>query len=151
MPSIEIVCIGQAAPSDFSDLPFAVAAENRLKSHRSPEPLFQTDFDPLQGCIYHLGSPRLKNPNAPGAYTASDLLTDWWEGIHFKPEYVPHVRRLLCELLAASPEERLLFTSDYQFGPKMRRYRRPLTLETFWKRHGTKRLHTNALYPLTKG
>src|SRR5262245_55372349 len=104
MPSVEIICIGQPEPSDFSDLPFAVAAENRLKSHRSPEPLFQPDFDQLQGCIYHLGNPRLKKPDARGAYTTSDLLIDWWELIHFKPRYVRHVQRLLRELLAASPE-----------------------------------------------
>lgn len=151
MPSVEIICIGQAEPSDFSDLPFAVAAENRLESHRSPKPLFQPDFDRLLGCIYHLGNPRLKKPGARGAYTASDLLEDGWEVIHFKPRYVPYVQRLLRELLAASPEGRLLFTRDYPFGPKTRRYQRPLTRSTFWKRHAARRLHTNALYPITKG
>jgi hypothetical protein len=128
----------------------AVEAETRLASHRSPTPLFQPDFDALQRCIYHLGSPYLKDPLAAGAYTAGDLLTEWADVIHFKPEFVPHVRRLLEELLAASPVGRLVFTSDYQFGPVVRRYRRPLSLTTFWKRHDARRLHTNALYSITR-
>jgi hypothetical protein len=151
MPSIEIVCLGQSEPSDFSGLPLAVEAEDQLLSHRSPRPLFQADFDQVRGCIYHLGSPRLKDPGAPGAYTASDLLTEWWEALRFKSEFVPHVQHLLRELLAASPEGELLFTSDYQFGPVVRRYRRPLTLKTFWRRHEAWRLRANALYRIIDG
>ena len=151
MPSVEVICVGQPDPIDFADLPFAVAAESRLQSHRSPPSLFQRDFEQLQGCIYHLGSPHLKAPNAPGCFTAGGLLVEWWDVIYFKRWYVPHVERLLRELLAASPEGRLVFTSDYQFGPPVRRYRRPLTLATFWKRHADKRLRTNSLYPITRG
>ena len=150
MPSIEIICVGQAKPIDFFDLPLAVAAEDSLISHRSPAPLFQADFDELSGCIYHLGNPRLRDPDAPGPYIASELLTTWWKVIHFKPEFVPPVRRILQELLAASPEGRLLFTSDYQFGPSVYRYARPIGLETFWKRHDTKRLRANSLTRIAK-
>jgi hypothetical protein len=151
LPSVEIICVGQDKPSDFSELPLAVASENRLKSHRSPAPLFQVDFDRLQGCIYHLGSPRLRNPDASGVYTAGDLLTEWWHIIHFKPEFVSYIRRILEDLLADSPEGRLLFTSDYQFGPSVYRYKRPIRLETFWKRHDTRRLRTNSLVQIVRG
>jgi len=47
MPSIEIVCLGQLAPSDFSHLPFAVKSSAKLKSDRSPTPLFQPDFESM--------------------------------------------------------------------------------------------------------
>jgi hypothetical protein len=45
MPTIEIVCVAQTEPLDFSNLPFAIIAENKLSSHRG---LFQSDFNKLQ-------------------------------------------------------------------------------------------------------
>jgi hypothetical protein len=36
MPSIEIVCIDQDMPTDFSDMSFAVQVSTELESHRSP-------------------------------------------------------------------------------------------------------------------
>jgi hypothetical protein len=151
MPSIEIICIGQAQPSDFSRLPFAVEAETQLRSHRGSSSLFQQDFDRVQGCIYHLGNPYLKDPDAPGAYFASQLLVEWWERLEFQAEYIPSVNQLLEALLTASPGGRVLFTSDYQFGPRpRRRFVRWRTLDEFWTLHDTKRLHMNALYSLMR-
>ncbi len=134
----------------MSGLPFAVHAENRLKSHRWPSPLFEEDFHRLRGCMYHLGSPELKDPTYPYRYTASALLEEWWEALRFKPEFRGHVRRLLEDLLGSSPEGKLVFTSDYQFGPSPRRYRRPRTLDEFWELHDTGRLRANALYVLVR-
>lgn len=153
MPSIEIVCIGQLEVSDFNNLPFRLFAGDRLVSHRSPRPLFQPEFDTLQGCIYHLCNP-------DRGYTAYHLLTagpeeeelerEWWTGIYFLPAFAPSVRMILAELLNASPVGKVVFTSDYQFGPKVRRYKRSLTLERFWELHDTRKLHMNALYPLRR-
>ena len=152
MPSIEIICIGQIKPSDFSEMPFAVEGEDVLQSHRSPNPIFQADFDKLQGCIYHLGNPYLRDPDVKTCFFASQLLTDYWkeEMVSFKPEYVPSVQRLLQELLAASTEGKLLFTSDYQFGANPHWYKRPVRLETFWKRHDAKRLPINSLVQIVR-
>ena len=153
MPSIEIICVEQTEPIQLPDLPFAVEAENKLASHRSPSPLFQPDFNELSGCSYHLGNPALRNPATCGCYTAYELLskdkgTEWWDIIHFAPEFAPSVRVLLEQLLSASPSSKVLFTSDYQFGPNAKRYKRPLALERFWQLHDEKKLSMNALYPL---
>ncbi len=144
MPSVEIVCIGQPEPIVFENMPFRIDAENRLVSQRTPSPLFQTDFDLLTGCIYHL----IKQSR--GACTAVELLDAWWEELRFKPEYVPNIQQILSELLTASPEGKVLFTSDYQFGPNTKRYKRPLTLGNFWALHAEGKLRANALYPLTR-
>lgn len=156
MPSIEIVCVGQAVPLDFSYAPFTCEAEpGPMRSHRGPEPsLFSEEFTSLHGCIYHLGGPCLRFPwvREEEPYTAADLCTEWWEVIHFRPRFVPYVAVLLWDLLAASPEGRVLFTSDYQFGPsRVRRYAHPLTPSSFWRRHDAMRLHTNAAFWLVRG
>ena len=144
MPSVEIVCVGQLEPIVFEKMPFRIDAENKLRSQRTPKPLFQADFDALNGCIYHL----IKQSR--GACTACDLLDVWWEELRFKPEYVPDIDHILNELLAASPEGKVLFTSDYQYGPDPRCYKRPLTLDKFWALHTGGKLWANSLYPLTR-
>ena len=151
LPSVEIICVGQAEPTRFSKVPLAVEAETELRSHRTQPSLFQADFDELQGCIYHLGSPRLRQPQfrKDAAYTAADLCTEWWDYLHFKPKYVPHVQHILGALLVASPERRLLWTSDYQFGPRRKRYARPISLSSFWRRHERRQLWTNASFSIT--
>jgi hypothetical protein len=142
MPSVEIICVNQLEPIDYSNVPFRVYAENELVSHRTPSPLFQADFDNLKGCIYHL----CQHPK--GAYTAGGLLTQWWDILHFKDDYSPYIKQMLQELLEASPIKRLVFTSDYQFGPDEKRYKRPITLARFWEIHDAKKLRVNALYPI---
>lgn len=145
MPSIEIVCLGQQEPVSFDYAPFPVEAETSLISHRGSSSLFQGDFDRMQGCIYHLGGPCLLFPleRRRYAYTAADLCSEWWDIIHFKPRYALYVATILGQLLSASPEQKLFFTSDYQFGPRVRRLQRPLTLRAFWHRHDTMKLRTN--------
>jgi hypothetical protein len=69
-------------------------------------------------------------------------------GVAFLPAYAPSVRAIMAELLKASPVGKIIFTSDYQFGPRVRRYKRPLTLERFWELYDARKLHMNALYPL---
>ena len=150
LPSVEIICIGQTTPINFSELPLAIEVENCLKSHRSPNPLFQSDFDQLNGCIYHLRNPRLRDPYAKGFYTAYELLTECWKIVHFKPLFVPFIHHILQELLAASPDGRLLFTSDYQFGTRVHRYIRPVGLQTFWKRHDARRLRINSIVQIVR-
>ena len=144
MPSLEIVCIGQSEPMVFEDMPFRIDAESELISQRTPSPLFQADFEARTGCIYHL----IKQ--SKGACTAVELLDAWWKELRFKPEYIPYVHYILTELLAASPEGKVLFTTDYQFGPKRRRYKRPISLGKFWTLHAEGKLWTNALYPLVQ-
>lgn len=156
MPSIEIVCIGQISPGDFSYLPFAVEGEAELKSHRMPKPLFQEDFAGLKGCIYHLGNPDLKIRRKGKVFFAYDLLSDRARSgqratfLEFRPEFLPAIHGLLASLLEASPAHQLLFTSDWQFGPK-RPYRSPaVTLDEFWSLHDSRKLRLNGAYPIHK-
>jgi hypothetical protein len=150
VPSIEIVCIDQVDPTDFDDLPFAVKSGTEIQSHRTPRPLFATDFAGLKGCIYHLGNPGLKLSGR--LFFAWDLLTEEARSdarfLEFSPDFTPAVHQLLNALIQSSPVERLLFTSDWQFGPR-RPYRSPaLTLEEFWSMHNSRRLRFNAAYPI---
>lgn len=153
MPSIEIVCVGQRIPVPVDDLPFAVEGGAALVSHRRPS-LFQGDFDRLQGCIYHLGNPPLRDPSAPGAFFAWDLLSaecrDQEEEVflQFADKYAAGVALLLERLLNSSPHRRLVFTSDHQFGPASPLRSTETSLADFWRLHDARRLRMNALYPI---
>ncbi len=152
MPSIEIICIDQVDPIVFNDLPFAVEGGTEIKSHRIPRPLFARDFAGLKGCIYHLGNPDLKTHRTGRIFFAYDLLTDQARSasrfLEFSPDFTPAIHQLLKSLIKSSPVRRLLFTSDWQFGPR-RPYRSPiLTLDEFWSLHNTQRLRLNAAYPI---
>lgn len=140
MPSIEIICVEQVEPLRFVGLPFEVYAETKLVSHRKPSPLFQSDFDTMSGCIYHI-------IQQGGGWNAGNLLNGW-EKLLFEDDTAPYIKKLLEVLLQASPVHRLIFTSDYQFGPRVKRYKRPFTLTKFWEAHDAEKLHLNALYPL---
>jgi hypothetical protein len=153
MPSIEIVCVGQIDVSDFSHLPFAVKGGKVLQSDRAPRPLFQQDFVASKGCIYHLGNPELKN-REKGLFFAADLLSQ--RSVHasrstfleFRLEFAPAVSELLASLMGSSPVNQLLFTSDYQFGPKRPHRSPPVTLTEFWSLHDSRKLRLNGAYPI---
>jgi len=49
-----------------------------------------------------------------------------------------------------SPEGRLLFTTDRQFGPRRARRFAPLGLDEFWRLHDRRALRLNAAYPLER-
>ena len=101
----------------------------------------------MRGCIYHLGNPEMREKES-GGFFAGQLL-DWHveaDILKFEPEFASAVQTLLEKLLAASPLQKVIFSSDYQFGGKARRYKRPLTLTNFWEKHDAKKLRLNALY-----
>jgi hypothetical protein len=151
MPSLEIICIDQPEPSDFSHLPFRVKAEKELVSHRSPKPLFQADFDRLAGCIYHLLD------DGPTAYDL--LVRDWYDdegnsnglddNVEFMDEYASPVKEMLEQLLQASPVGQVLFTTDYQFGPKGIEKHGPMSLMEFWDLHEVGKVQMNSSYLIT--
>lgn len=153
MPSIEVICVDQATPTNFKSLSFAIVSGQSLKSHRRPS-RFQPDFDLLNGCIYHFGNPRLRDPAATGAFFAYDLLSraaqddDQARLLEFESLHKPGIALVLSELLRNSPSGRLLFTSDWQFGLDEATRNDPISLDEFWKRHDAKRLVMNAAYPI---
>jgi hypothetical protein len=152
VPSIEIICIDQVEPVRFNDLSFAVESGTEINPHRIPRSLFARDFAGLKGCIYHLGNPDLKAQRTGRIFFAYDLLTDRARSasrfLEFSPDFTPAIHQLLESLIKSSPVRRLLFTSDWQFGPQ-RPYRSPiLTLDEFWSLHNSQRLRVNAAYPI---
>jgi len=153
MPSIEIACIGLADTLEPPATSFAVACEAGLKSHRSPAPRFQLDFDRLSGSLYHLGSPRFAL-TATGPFFAYELLSEASRDAHtfleFEHKHVPSAQELLAWLLAASPKGQLVFTSDWQFGPPGSRRLAPVGLAEFWRLHGIRELLLNAAYPIER-
>lgn len=149
MPSLEIICIGQQETSDFSHLPFLVESETNLVSHRGPTPLFQSDFDQIKGCIYHLLDDR--------KVTAFDLMKrDWYnedgnsngldDNVEFLSEYAPALREMLGQLLRSSPVKKILFTTDYQFGSGDAERFGAISFEKFWQMHDAGKLRMNSSY-----
>ena len=155
MPSIEIACAGLSVPLKPPPTSFAVVYEAGLRSHRSPEPRFQADFDHLSGSLYHLGSPQMANKRT-GPIFAYELLSE--ESRHAEPpsflefarEHTQSVRELLVWLLQASPQGLILFTSDWQFGPQGSRRLPPMTLREFWRLHDSRELLLNSAYQIAR-
>ena len=153
MPSIEIACIGLTKFAGLPPTTFAVVADPGLKSHRGPLPLFQADFDRLSGCLFHLGNRGL-DQLVGGPFFADELLSarsrdaDPASVLEFAPSYVDSLRRFMEWLLSVSPAQRLLFTSDWQFGPKEARRFRSVDLDAFWELHDSGKLLLNAAYPI---
>ena len=151
MPSIEIVCIGQEKPTDFSNLPFAVVSGRDLVSHRSPTPLFQREFDELSGCMYHLGNPACRDQEYTGPFFAYDLIQDEDDSVEclrFSAAYVDSVRLLLAWLLDASPVGREFFTTDWQCGPDRVTRGGVVRHSDFWRMHDEGHLRWNGSYTI---
>jgi hypothetical protein len=152
MPSIEIICIKQSAPSVFDDLPFAIESEDELISHRYPS-IFQNHFNLLKGCIYHLGGIS-KEEREAGFYMALELLSEDWRNqeatkfLEFNSEVFPFVQNIISELLKASPVSEVLFTSDYQFCSVKNMKIVDTTLEKFYELHNDKKLMFNTGYKI---
>jgi hypothetical protein len=151
MPSIEIFCVGLTAPEHPPETSFAVICDPSRQSHRAPTPRFQADFDQLEGVLYHLGNPEFAlDPDGP--FFAYNVLSDASRGadpssfLEFAPAHVVSARRLLDWLFGSSPASRLVFTSDWQFGPSWTRRFKPLDLNEFWRRHDSRQLLLNSAY-----
>ena len=155
MPSIEIACLGLTIPLPPPATSFAVVYEAGLKSHRSPKPRFQRDFDGLSGSLYHLGNPEFAGTTS-GPFLGYVVLSEPSRQaeppsfLAFAPEHLASAQALVAWLLDSSPEGRLLFTSDWQFGPEGSRRFSALTLSEFWRRHSRRELLLNAAYPIAR-
>lgn len=158
MPSIEILAVGQVDPdallAECAELAFAVAVDPARQSHREPS-RFQADFDRLPGVLYHLGNADLKNPEASGHFFAYDLLSRGAKvgdgPFRFARKYRGAVEELLEALLEQRGVARLLFSTDWQFGPPWTLREDEISLAGFWLRHNRGELRLNALYPIIRG
>lgn len=153
MPSIELVCIDQSEPLEFSDLPFALVADPELVSHRT-RPLFRRELSGLRGCIYHIGSPQCAGLGYQGAFFAYDVLSSESREnqrrrfCEVAPKFRDGFRRLVRTLIAASPVRSVLFYTDWQFGPSRATRGGAISESAFWQRHDTHHLRLNACYTI---
>jgi hypothetical protein len=148
-PLVEIACLGLAEPAPIRACGLVVQAEAGLRS-QSLAPRIQDDLDRLHGCLYRLGQPL----DGSGAVSAYELLSPASReafppsALEFAPAHRAAVERVLEEILAASPEGRMLFTSDWQYGPEWAHRFGPLTLPEFWSLHATRHLYLNTAYEI---
>jgi hypothetical protein len=154
MPSIELVCIGQPEPLTLSGMPFALAADRELVSHRIPRPLFRRELSRLTGCMYHIGNPRCASPDYHGAFFAYDVLSPESRErqrrrfFEVAPQFRDSFCRLVHALLDASPVHSVFFYTDWQFGPR-RPFRGGVISESVsWQQYDTHRLRLNACYTI---
>lgn len=153
MPSIELICVEQQSPIECSPYSFIIESDKELISDRVHSSSFQTDFDSMNGCIYHL----LGNEGR----TSYDLLKrDWYDeegedngkddNIEFLSEHEPSFFLLMNELMEASPCGEVVLTSDYQFGPDRFMRFGKMSLSEFITLYENKEVRMNSLYIVTK-
>ena len=146
-PLVEIACLGLGEPVALRANGLIVRAEAGLRS-RSLAPRFQGEFDRASGCLYRLG----QSAENGGALSAYELLSPASReafppsALEFAPAHRATVERLLEAIQQASPERRVLFTSDWQYGPEWAHRFGPLTLNEFWSLHATRHLYLNTAY-----
>lgn len=143
MPTIELVSIGCAKIPDLPKYPsFAYIAEKELISHRS---LFQNVFDSLTGVVVHLANKSFEDDEG-GAWFAGAIM-DWDDdkALVFLPETRRDIEDLMKRLIFASPERRITFSTDYQFGGRRKKCE-TLTLHEFLRLHDKLLLRYNKLW-----
>ncbi len=143
MPTIELISIGCLKVPELPKYPsFAYIADTELVTHRS---IFQNVFDSLTGVIVHLANKSFEG--ADGGYWFAGTIMDWKDddALVFLPETRRDVADLMQQLIAASPERRITFSTDYQFGGD-RQECGAVTLAEFFRLHDEHALRYNRLW-----
>ncbi|HEX2948597.1 MAG TPA: hypothetical protein VHV83_03360 [Armatimonadota bacterium] len=148
MPTIELVAIDcRAIPDLPSYQSFAYRVDTQLESDRA---LFQPVFEALNGIMIHLANKDFEGDDN-GPWFAGAIM-DWTQtGSHckqvliFLPETRDEIIDLMQRLLCASPQHRITFSTDYQFGGE-RRICSEITLADFVNLHDQRSLRYNELY-----
>lgn len=142
MPTIELISL------DCPDVPslpryrtFAYRADTELVSDRS---LFQPNFDALRGVMVHLANKELEHSRS--LWFAGNIM-DWPcdDALLFTSETRDDVMDFMRHLIAASPQKRLAFSTDYQFGGP-RRECGEISLSQFFQLHDQHALRYNCLW-----
>ncbi len=143
MPTIELISIGCLKVPELPKYPsFAYIADTELITHRS---LFQNVFDSLTGVIVHLANKSFEGAE-DGAWFAG-MIMDWDddEALVFLPETRQDVADLMQRLIAASPQRRITFSTDYQFGGD-RKECNEVTFSDFFRLHDERALRYNRFW-----
>jgi len=151
MPSVEILVAephGEFQLELYSNS-FAVKVTRPPLSDRKPS-LWQQKFSAIGGALVHLGETRFK-AKQDGWFFAYDLLdAEDFKNFTFKRECFFSVATILLALINWSAANTIYFTTDYQFGPKPRTYKRVLSLGEFLTRHSTKGLRFNSCWKIVE-
>lgn len=143
MPTIELISIGCRKVPALPKYPsFAYIADTDLVTHRG---LFQNLFDSLTGAIVHLANKGFEG-NEDGGWFAG-LIMDWGDdgALIFLPETRRDVADLMERLIAASPQRRITFSTDYQFGGD-RKECGEVSLSEFFRLHDQRALRYNTFW-----
>jgi hypothetical protein len=144
MPSLEILLEKTKEPLALDDpsWAFAVRVSRPPVSDREPS-LWQQQFAQLGGSLVHVGDPDCRTTQS--WYSAYSLLDDEkCKTFRFKTEYWDSMVSLLKLLANQSLSGCLHFTTDWQFGPKAKRYVRSYTLSQFIALHDRKGIRFNS-------
>jgi len=166
MPTIEIVSVGaNEIKLDQSNYEIALIEENKPESHRG---LFHDWLIEQKGAIVHLGNPSFKE-DKEGGFFAGELI-DWGfepttidlpnfangetgtnQDSYFKFlfDYQIKVALIIKKAINASPEQKVYFLTDIQFGAGEGETIE-MNLSDFWTSHDTEGLRWNTLYKLKK-
>lgn len=143
MPTIELISIGCPKVPKLPKYPsFAYIAEANLVTHRS---LFQNVFDSLTGVIVHLANKSFEGEEGGGWFAGQIMNWDDADSLYFLPETRRDIIDLMQRLIAASPEHRITFSTDYQFGGDRKECGEINILE-FFRLHDARKLRYNRFW-----
>ncbi len=143
MPTIELISVDCVCVPELPTYEsFAHIAETELIGHRG---LFQSVFDSITGIILHLANKDLEGKD--GGYWFAGQIVDWpdSDALKFLPETSRDIFDLMKRLIAASPKQQIIFSTDYQFGGD-RQECGHVTLGEFFKLHDQDKLQYNQLW-----
>ncbi|MCR9063684.1 MAG: hypothetical protein NXI00_06945 [Cytophagales bacterium] len=169
MPTIEIASVNSTGLSlNQDEFVVAIVVENKLESHRG---LFYDFLLKQNGTIIHIGNPDLRF-NKNGGYFAGQII-DWDFddpdfdnkrevlisnednsyanqdfNFQFRLEYKVDINRILKSAIDSSPEKKIYFLTDYQFGPKNGSFKTLENIRSLWEVHDNEGLTWNTLYEL---
>lgn len=148
MPTIEIASINSTGLDlNQGDFEVAIIEENKLESHRG---LFYDFLLKQNGTITHIGNPDFKTDKKSGFFAGQ--IVDWKfdsdDNFQFRQENRDDIKRLLQIAMSKSPDQKIYFLTDYQFGPEVAEFKTVEGLMTFWEKHDKAGLRLNTLYEI---
>jgi hypothetical protein len=167
MPTIEIVSINSTDLGlNQANFDIAIIEENKLESHRG---LFYDFLRKQKGIIIHIGNPDFKEDKVDGFFAGQ--IVDWsfqsdeellinsdieiekeeevpQQRFKFIDKYKSDIDRLLQASMKGSPNFKVYFLTDYQFGPEQETFEITKTIIDFWTLHEKNGLKLNTLYTI---
>jgi hypothetical protein len=169
MPTIEIASINSIVLGlRQADFDVAIIEEDKLESHRG---LFYDLLSQQQGTIIHIGNPDFKDSKGGGFFAGKIIDWNFEPGdiiipeaassdqidnsganqqfqFQFLDQFKSDIDNLLKTALDKSPNKRVCFLTDYQFGPERENVKIIYTISDFWTLHDNEGLTFNTMYEM---